>query len=96
MAEHVVKSWPQFFDPMLNGIKKHDMRNLKDRDYKVNDTMLLQEYDPFKGEYTGREARFLITYITSCKTPCALSSAMLDDSGCILSLELLAVIEAVV
>lgn len=96
MAEHVVKSWPQFFQLMIDGKKKHDMRNLKDRDYKVNDTLLLQEFDPFTGEYTGREARFLITYMTSTKTPCALSSAMLDDSGCILSLELLAVIEAVV
>lgn len=94
MTEHVVKSWPQYFTLMLTGKKKHDMRNMRDRDYKVNDTLLLQEYDPFKGEYTGREARFLITYITSNKTPCALSSAMLDDSGCILSLELLAIIEA--
>lgn len=93
MTEHVVKSWPQFFQPMLDGRKKHDMRNLKDRNYKINDTLLLQEYDPFKGEYTGREARFLITYVTSKATPCALSSAMLDDDGCILSLELLKIMD---
>lgn len=92
MAEHVVKSWPQFFEPMLEGAKKHDMRNMKDRNYKRHDTMLLQEYDPFKGEYTGREARFLITFITSKATPCALSSAMLDDDACILSLEFLTLV----
>lgn len=93
MAEHLVKSWPQFFQPMLDGRKKHDMRNMRDRNYKVNDTLVLKEYDPFKGEYTGRAARFLITYITSTATPCALSSAMLDDAGCILSLELIKVLE---
>ena len=87
MKTHNVKSWPQFFEPMLEGTKKHDMRNLKDRDYNVGDTLNLQEFCPIKGEYTGREAKFLITYITSTKVPCALSSALLDDSGAILSVE---------
>jgi isopenicillin N synthase-like dioxygenase len=86
---HNVKSWKQFFQLMLDGKKKHDMRNMKDREYKVGDILNLQEYDPFKGEYTGREAKFKITYITSSVTPCALSSAMLDDTACILSLELI-------
>jgi hypothetical protein len=86
---HNVKSWPQYFQPMIDGIKKHDMRNMKDRTYMTGDIMNLQEYDPFKGEYTGREAKFKITYITSRNTPCALSSAMLDDDGCILSLSLI-------
>lgn len=87
IATHNVKSWPKYFQPILDGIKKHDMRNMKDREYKVGDILNLQEYDPFEGKYTGREAKFRITYITSRATPCALSSAMLDDNGCILSLE---------
>jgi hypothetical protein len=91
VSTHNVKSWPQYFQPMIDGIKKHDMRNMKDREYKVGDILNLQEYDPFKGEYTGREAKFEITYITSRSTPCALSSAMLDDNGCILSLTLIEV-----
>jgi hypothetical protein len=86
---HKVKSWPQYFQPMIDGIKKHDMRNMKDREYNVGDKLLLQEYDPFKGEYTHREALFEITYITSRDTPCALSSAMLEDNACILSLKLI-------
>jgi hypothetical protein len=87
-ATHIVKSWPQYFQPMLDGTKRHDMRNKKDRDYKVGDLMLLQEFDPFKGEYTGREQLFKITYMTDNITPCALSSAYLDDNAVILSLEL--------
>lgn len=87
MATHKVKSWPAYFQAMLDGNKKHDMRNMKDRDYRIGDTLRLQEYDPFEGKYTGREALFEITYITSIETPCALSGAMLDNSGCILSVE---------
>jgi hypothetical protein len=86
---HKVKSWPCYFQPMVDGIKKHDMRNMKDREYNVGDRLLLQEYDHTTGEYTHREALFEITYITSKDTPCALSSAMLDDNGCILSLKLI-------
>lgn len=87
MTAHVVKSWPQYFQPLVDGVKKHDMRNMRDRKYKVGDTLTLCEYDPFGTGYTGRESVFRITYITSKETPCALSSAMLDDDGCILSLE---------
>lgn len=89
---HTVKSWTEFYQKMLDGTKKHDMRNMKDREYKVNDIMILQEYDFAKGEYTGREAEFIITYITSSTTPCALSSAMLADNACILSLELVRIL----
>jgi hypothetical protein len=88
MKIYNVKSWPQYFQPMLDGIKRHDMRNMKDRTYKVGDVLNLQEFDPFAGEYTGREQKFKVTYITSSTTPCALSSAMLDDNACILSLEI--------
>lgn len=86
---HKVKSWPCYFQPMVDGHKKHDMRNMKDREYKIGDKMLLQEFDHTNGEYTNREALFEITYITSVNTPCALSSAMLDNNACILSLKLL-------
>ena len=88
-SDYDVKSWPQFFQPMIDGVKKHDMRNKRDREYKVGDIMLLREFDPFGGGYTGRSARFRITYITSNDTPCALSSVGLGDDMAILSVELL-------
>lgn len=87
MATYNVKSWVPFFQAFKRGEKKHDMRDLKDRDYQVGDILFLEEYDPFKGEYTGEVLRMKITYITSNKTPCAFSSAALDKDYCILSLE---------
>lgn len=87
MAIHKVKSWTPFFQAFKNGAKKHDMRDMKDRKYSVGDILVLQEYDPFKGEYTGEEMEMTITYITSRDTPCAFSSGALDRDYCILSLE---------
>lgn len=86
MTVHRVKSWPWFFEPMVNRVKKHDMRTT-DRDYKVGDVLLLQEFDPRTGHYTGREHSMTITYITSRDTPCALSSNGLAQDHVILSVE---------
>lgn len=88
-TDYEVKSWPAFFSKMISGEKKHDMRDKRDREYKVGDSMLLREYDPFGGGYTGRWAVVEITYITSNVTPCAMSSAALDNDFCILSVELI-------
>ena len=87
MTVYNVKSWVPFFQAFKTGAKKHDMRDLKDRNYKVGDILVLEEYDPFKGQYTGDVMRMKITYITSRETPCAFSSAALDSNYCILSLE---------
>jgi hypothetical protein len=87
MTTYNVKSWVPFFQAFKTGAKKHDMRDLKDRNYKVGDILNLQEYDPFTGTYTGDEMLMKITYITSRETPCAFSSAALDSNYCILSLE---------
>ncbi len=84
--DYEVKSWPWFFEPMCSGKKKHDMRDMRDRPYKIGDRMLLREWDPRNGQYTGREAIAMITYITSNEAPCAMSSTALDRNTCILSL----------
>lgn len=57
MTTHKVKSWVPFFQAFKRGEKKHDMRDMIDRDYKVGDEIILEEYDPFKGEYTGDTLR---------------------------------------
>lgn len=88
MATYEVKSWTHFFQSIKNGTKLHDMRDLKDRKYKIGDFLILKEYDPFKGEYTGDSCKVEITYITSADTPCAFSSAALAPGFCILSLKL--------
>ena len=72
--DYELKSWPWFFDEMVAGRKKHDMRDKRERDYTVGDLILLREYDPRGLGYTGRTASMVITYITSNDTPCAMSS----------------------
>lgn len=88
MADYTVKSWTHFFQAIKDGSKTHDMRDLKDRDYKIGDILTLEEYDPFSGKYTGDECEVEVTYITSADTPCAFSSAALAPGFCILSIKL--------
>jgi hypothetical protein len=83
--DYEVKSWPWLFEPMCAGKKTHDMRDKRDRPYKVHDRMLLREFDPRTGTYTGREAIASITYITDNVTPCAMSSGALANDFAILS-----------
>jgi hypothetical protein len=84
--EHKVKSWPSFFEATLSGVKTHDVRRMSDRDYQVGDTLRLMEFDPETKKYTGRELSVRITYVTSAKSPCALSDSCLHPDYCILSI----------
>lgn len=93
MTNHSVKSWKHFFQAIKAGVKTHDMRDLKDRNYCVGDTLTLREYDFVNGVYTGDTCRVKVTYITSAATPCAFSSSALAPGYCILSLKLLDVDE---
>ena len=68
------------------GIKTHDIRDMRDRDYKVGDTIVLQEFDQATGKYSGEEINCEITYITDRDVPCAFSSAVLDRDFGILSI----------
>jgi len=86
---HDVKSWCYLFDAILKGQKKHEIRKMKDRDYRVGDILRLREFDQTQGGYTGRELPAKITYVTSCVTPCALSGGALHDDYCILSIEVI-------
>lgn len=86
--DHELKSWAHFFDAIKSGKKKHDLRDLADRDYRVSDVLKLRRYDNINGRYTGEELYARITYITSEVTPCAFSSAVLKRGYAILSLEL--------
>lgn len=85
MTKHHVKSWLHFFKAINDGVKTHDLRK-NDRNYKIGDTLILEEYDNINGRYTGRTLEREITYITSEEVPCAFSSAALEKGYCILSL----------
>ena len=86
-AIHVLKSWPQFFEAIATSQRVHELRR-NDRDYAVGDTLLLQEFDPVEGRYSGRELRVQVTSMTSADVPCAVSGEGLHPDFCILSIAL--------
>lgn len=86
-VEHELKCWPQFFDAIAGGRKRHDLRRADDRRFRVGDTLRLREFDPDLQKYTGREQLVEITYITSSELPCALSRTALQSNFCILSIK---------
>ena len=58
--EHTLKILPQYFKEVWNEDKTFELRK-DDRDYKIGDTLRLQEFD--HGTYTGRECGRTILYI---------------------------------
>jgi len=89
MVTHELKSWPRFFEPIMDGRRTHELRR-NDRGFAVGDVLILREYDPFNRAYTGRVCRATITSITSDTEPCAESRVGLDPEFCILSVKVVA------
>jgi len=42
---HELKTWPEFFEQTRSGRKKFELRR-NDRDFRVEDELLLKEFDP--------------------------------------------------
>lgn len=63
MGEHELKTWPEAFRAVTNEDKTHEIRKA-DRPFAVGDVLLLREWSPESGAYTGREATVDVTYIT--------------------------------
>ena len=61
---HELKCWPEFFVPLLSGDKTFELRK-GDRFFRVGDELLIREWSPGGGGYTGREERRTITYTLS-------------------------------
>ena len=59
---HSLKTWPEYFWEVYLGRKNFEVR-VNDRDYKVRDTVVLQEWDPKNQSYTGKYVTREITYI---------------------------------
>jgi len=59
---HEVKIWPNYFDDVADRKKTHELRR-NDRSYSVGDTMVMREWIPETGTYTGREILAEITHI---------------------------------
>ena len=60
------KVWPEFFEEIVSGKKKFELR-LADFDVKEGDTLILEEWDEDKKEYTGRKIEVIATYILKTK-----------------------------
>jgi hypothetical protein len=83
---HHLKSWPQYFRPIMEGLRTHELRR-NDRGFEVGDSIVLEEFDPVGQEYTGERCEVEITSMTSQGQPCAMSSEALDPAFCILSIK---------
>ncbi|MCX6803994.1 MAG: DUF3850 domain-containing protein [Candidatus Diapherotrites archaeon] len=60
------KCWPEYFEKILRGEKKFELR-LADFKIEVGDTLFLREWNPKTKEYTGREIQKVANYITKSK-----------------------------
>ena len=60
------KTWPELFNAVLSGKKKLDLR-LADMDVKEGDTLILEEYNPEKKEYTGRKIEKKVNFVVKTK-----------------------------
>lgn len=60
------KVWPEYFEEIIAGRKKFELR-LADFDVREGDTLVLEEWDQDRKEYTGRSMEATATYILKTK-----------------------------
>ncbi len=58
-----LKVWPQYFQAIKDGDKRFDVRKGNDRDYQVNDELVLREWNPAESKYTGRQRVEVVSYV---------------------------------
>ncbi len=66
MATIHKKVWKEYFEEIISGKKKLELR-LADFEANEGDTLVLEEYDKDKKEYTGRKVEVIATYIFKTK-----------------------------
>lgn len=59
---HVLKIHPTYFESILFGKKKFEIRQCEDRNFNVGDSLLLKEYCLVEG-YSGKEILVDVTYM---------------------------------
>ena len=66
MATVTKKIWPEYFDAVVSGKKKFELR-LNDFEIQEGDTIVLEEWDPKTKAYTGRKIQKKATYVGKFK-----------------------------
>lgn len=67
MKTHTLKIYPRFFDDLIEGRKTWELRK-DDRGYQVGHFLHFREFNTNQQEgqqFTGRQARFEITYLVA-------------------------------
>lgn len=59
---HSLKSWPNFFEKIREGVKTFEIRR-DDRDFQIGDLLQLQEYDMSRELYSGNFLTMRISYL---------------------------------
>jgi len=62
MAIHKLKTWEKYFKDVLSGLKNFELRK-NDRNFKIGDELILEEYISESDFYTGRILHRRIDYI---------------------------------
>lgn len=62
--EHQLRTWPEYFAALRSGAKSFELRK-DDRNprFAVGDTLVLEEFNPENGQYTGNVEVRDISYI---------------------------------
>ena len=60
------KAWPELFEKVKKGEKTFDLR-LDNFTCKIGDILVLREWNPKRGEYTGRVLEKKITFVLKSK-----------------------------
>ena len=74
------KVWKEYFEKIIAGEKKFELR-LADFEVNEGDTLVLEEWDKDKQEYTGRKIETTATYIIKTKDVSFWSQEDIDKYG---------------
>lgn len=62
MKTHKLKTWPKYFKLIKSGEKRFEVRN-NDRNFERGDILVLQEWHPMSGDYTGESISFEASHV---------------------------------
>ena len=77
------KTWPEIFDLVNSGKKNFDLR-VNDFDVKEGDTIILEEWDPKTGQYTGRKIEREAGYILNFDLNTFNQKALIEEKGLVI------------